>query len=147
MDAQIVWWLKETKCKTMDCLSSLYIGFPWWPRGKQFACSAGDTDMQVQSLGWEDALEEETATHSSNLGQKITMDSRAWRATVHGVTKESDTTEWLNHKNSKYRLRTGKTKPWRQKSEQWLRRLPWWSSGHESTLRCRRQGFNLCSGK
>ena len=50
-------------------------------------------DMQVQSLGWEDAPEEETATHSSNLGQKITMDRRAWRATVHGVTKELDTTE------------------------------------------------------
>ena len=55
-------------------------------------CNAEGTDTQVQSLGWEDPLEEETATHSSNLGQKITTDRRAWWATVHGVTKELDTT-------------------------------------------------------
>ena len=48
----------------------------------------------VQSLGWEDSLEKEMATHSSIL---------AWRSpwteepgglhTVHGVTKELDVTE------------------------------------------------------
>ena len=27
--------------------------------------SAGDTEMQIQSLGWEDPLEEEMATQSS----------------------------------------------------------------------------------
>ena len=39
--------------------------------------------MQVQSLGREDPLEEDMATHSSILA----MDRGAWRATVHGVTK------------------------------------------------------------
>ena len=29
------------------------------------------------------------------------MDRGAWRATVHGVTKESDTTQWLNSNNNK----------------------------------------------
>ena len=28
------------------------------------------------------------------------MDRGAWKATIHGVTKESDTTEQLNNKNS-----------------------------------------------
>ena len=33
------------------------------------------------------------ATHSSTLAWRIPMDSGAWQATVHGVTKESDMTE------------------------------------------------------
>jgi len=41
----------------------------------------------VQSLGWEDSLEEEMATHSSILAWRISMDRGAWRARVHGVAK------------------------------------------------------------
>ena len=41
----------------------------------------------VQSLGWEDPLEEGKATHSSILAWRIPMDRGAWRATVHGVPK------------------------------------------------------------
>ena len=41
----------------------------------------------VQSLGWEDPLEEGMATHSSTLAWRIPMDRGAWRAIVHGVTK------------------------------------------------------------
>ena len=41
----------------------------------------------VQSLGWEDPLEEGIATHSSILAWRIPMDRGAWQATVHGVTK------------------------------------------------------------
>ena len=41
----------------------------------------------VRSLGWEDALEESMATHSSILSWRIPMDRGAWWATVHGVTK------------------------------------------------------------
>ena len=41
----------------------------------------------VRSLGGEDSLEEGVATHSSVLVWRITMDSRAWRAPVHGVAK------------------------------------------------------------
>ena len=32
----------------------------------------------VKSLGWEDPLEEDMATHSSILAWRIPMDSRAW---------------------------------------------------------------------
>ena len=42
--------------------------------------------MQVQSLDWEDPLEEGMATHSSILAWRI-LDRGAWRATVHGVAK------------------------------------------------------------
>ena len=40
-----------------------------------------------RSLGWEDALEKEMATHSSIHACRILVDRGAWRATVHGVTK------------------------------------------------------------
>ena len=41
----------------------------------------------VQSLGWEDPLEEGMATHSNILEWRIPMDRGAWRATVHGVAE------------------------------------------------------------
>ena len=44
-------------------------------------------EMQVQSLGQEDPLEEEMATHSSMLAGKIPWSGGAWQATVCGVTK------------------------------------------------------------
>ena len=44
-------------------------------------------ETQVRSLGWEDPLEKEMATHSSILGLENPMDREAWWATVHGVAK------------------------------------------------------------
>ena len=41
----------------------------------------------VQSLGWEDPLEESMGTHSSILAWRIPMDRGARQATVHGVAK------------------------------------------------------------
>ena len=41
----------------------------------------------VLSLGWEDPLEKGMATHSSGLAWRIPMNSGAWWASVHGVTK------------------------------------------------------------
>ena len=43
-------------------------------------------EMWVQSLGWEEPLEEKVATHSSIVAWKTPMDRGAWVATVHGVT-------------------------------------------------------------
>ena len=51
----------------------------------------------VLSLGWEDTLKEEMATHSSILARK-NMDKEAWQATVHGVT-ESNMAERLSMLN------------------------------------------------
>ena len=47
-------------------------------------------ETRVQSLGRDDPLEEEMATHSSILAWKNPIDRGAWRATVHGVTQLSD---------------------------------------------------------
>ena len=44
-------------------------------------------ETQVPSLGWEDPLEEGTATHSSVLAWRTPMDTRDWWATVHGVAE------------------------------------------------------------
>ena len=41
----------------------------------------------VRSLGWEDPLEEDMATHSSILAWRIPIDRGAWLATVYVVIK------------------------------------------------------------
>ena len=43
-------------------------------------------EMQFQSLGWEYPLEEDMATHSSNLAWRIPW-TGVWRATVRGVAR------------------------------------------------------------
>ena len=56
-------------------------------------------DTLVRSLGQEDALEKEMATHSSILAWEI-PDRGIWWAIVHGVAKELDMIERL--KNNKF---------------------------------------------
>ena len=41
----------------------------------------------VRSLGWEDPLEEDMATHCSILAWRIPIDRGAWWAIVHGLVK------------------------------------------------------------
>ena len=52
-----------------NCIEQIYflflVQFPGGPDGKESACSVGD--LSSKSLGWEDPLEEEIATHSSIL--------------------------------------------------------------------------------
>ena len=43
-------------------------------------------ETQVRSLGWEDPLEKEMATHSSYSCLGNPMDRGAWWTIVHGVT-------------------------------------------------------------
>ena len=43
-------------------------GLPWWLSGKNLPSKQ---EMQLQSLGWEDPLEKEMATHSSILAWRI----------------------------------------------------------------------------
>ena len=49
-------------------------------------------EMQVRSSGQEVPLEKEMATHSSIPACEMPWTEGAWRATVHGVAKESDRT-------------------------------------------------------
>ena len=51
----------------------------------------------VQSLGQEDPLEESMATHCKYSCLENPVDRGAWWVIVHGVAKESDTAEQLNH--------------------------------------------------
>ena len=44
---------------------------PRWLSGKEPFCNEEIQEMQFQSLGWEDLLEKEMATHSSILAWKI----------------------------------------------------------------------------
>ena len=39
--------------------------------GKEYAYNAGDTEVAGSTLGWEDPLEKEMATHSSILAWRI----------------------------------------------------------------------------
>ena len=41
----------------------------------------------VQSLVWEDPMEQSMAAHSSRLAWRIPIDSGPWQAIVHGVTQ------------------------------------------------------------
>ena len=41
----------------------------------------------VQSLGWEDPLQEGMATHSIILAWRVSMDRGAWQVAADGVTK------------------------------------------------------------
>ena len=52
-------------------------------------------ELQVPSLGQEDPLEKEMATHLSILALKIPWTEKPDGLQVHGVTKELDTTEQL----------------------------------------------------
>ena len=44
-------------------------------------------ETRVQSLGWEDPLEQEMATRSSVLAWNNLVDRGAWQITVHGAAK------------------------------------------------------------
>ena len=59
-------------------------GLPGSSGGEESDCNAGDL---VQSLGWEDPLEEGMAAHSSMLTWRTPTDRGAWWAVVHGVTQ------------------------------------------------------------
>ena len=69
-----------------------------WLSGKESACSAGDAEMWVGSLGQEDPLEEEMVTHSSILawrihGQRSLVGNSPWghkRVRHNWATKQQD---------------------------------------------------------
>ena len=49
----------------------IYMGFPDGSAGKELACNAGDIGSLGRSLGREDPLEKEMATHSSILAWRV----------------------------------------------------------------------------
>ena len=59
--------LEEGKSDHFKSFSIVNEGFPGGTCGKDVACQFRDTEMQFQSLGWEDPLEKEMAIHSNIL--------------------------------------------------------------------------------
>ena len=64
------------------------------PAKKEKKNSPAVWETWLQSLGWEDPLEEGMATHSSILAWRIPMDRGDWQATVHELIKS-----WTRLKN------------------------------------------------
>ena len=59
----------------------------WASPGTQMVKNTPMWETWVQSLGWEDPLEEGMATHFSILAWRIPMDRRGWGTTDPGVAK------------------------------------------------------------
>ena len=82
----------------------VFLGFPGGWDSEESACNVGDV---VQSLGWEDPLEESMATHSSTRAWRIPMDRGAWwvaRVGYDWVTKNSTAQHLANHRNDGWNL-------------------------------------------
>ena len=74
---------------------------PRRPSSQESACQAADASSGVQSLGWEDPLEEEMATHSSVLPWEVSRTEEPNGLQSMG-SKQSDTTDRVN--NSKQQM-------------------------------------------
>ena len=68
-----------------------FLGFPGGSEGKASACNVGD---RVRSLGWEDPLEKEMATHSSTVAWRIPWMEEPGK--LQSMESQSDTTERLH---------------------------------------------------
>ena len=66
------------------------MGFPAGSDGKESACNVGDLGL---TLGREDPLEKELATHSSTLAWKIPWMEEPGRLQSVGSDTQSDTTD------------------------------------------------------
>ena len=92
-------------------------------------------ETRIQSMGWEDPLEEGTATHSSTLAWRISWTEEHGGLLSTGC-KESGTTERLHfHFHSlEETLILGKTEGWRRKWQPLLVFLPGESHGQRSLV-------------
>ena len=102
----IWYWSMEKFFAVVDDIESLILlfqpkrvsGFPRWLSDKEPACNAGDAGL-IPGSEWSPGEENGNPLQYSCLGNP--MDRGAWWAIVCGVTKESDTTYWLQ-KNTEY---------------------------------------------
>ena len=68
---------------------------PWWLSGKESICQCRRPVCQswIRKVPWSRKWQFTPVYLPGNP-----MDRGAWRVAVHGVTEESDTTEWLSNK-------------------------------------------------
>ena len=69
-----------------------YVGFPGYSDSKESACSAGDLGL---TSGWGRSPGEGNGNPLQDSCLQNPMDIGPWGTVVHGIAKESDTTEWL----------------------------------------------------
>ena len=62
-------------------------GIPRWFSGKESTCNAGDTEMWVESPGWEDPLEEEMEIYFSILSWEIPWTEKPGRLQSMGLQR------------------------------------------------------------
>ena len=91
-------WILDSTYKwdhiEFTCISLTYWGFPGGSDGKESTCNADDKGDRVWSLGGEDPLEKEMATHSSTLAWKILWtEEPGGLQSIHGVAKSQT---WLS---------------------------------------------------
>ena len=103
-------------------------GLPWWLSGKESArqCRRPGFDPWVGNI----PLEKEMVTHSSVLDWEIPWTEEPWQATVHGVAKESDMTQWLNN----FHLQIGKCCPQMVKNLPTMQKTWVWYLGQKDPL-------------
>ena len=113
----------------------LVLGFPGGSDSKESTCKKKKKnppavwETWLQSLGWEDPLEEDIATLSSILSWRVPMDRGAWWATVHWVTKS-----WTQLSD----LSTTHGSLWGKNSIFWLKkkRSKWFQSSAAENVVC-----------
>ena len=66
-------------------------GFPGGANGKESTCQCRKQETQIQSLSWEDPLEEKMATHSRILAWEIPWTKESG-GLHHRIAKASDMT-------------------------------------------------------
>ena len=83
-------WGGKKGLKHVTSTYNIYEGpytYQTFPGGSDSTNPPAMWETWIQSLGWEDPLEEDMATHSSILAWKIPMDRGSWQVRVHRIAK------------------------------------------------------------
>ena len=86
--------------KLTDNAARIWTWLPRWLDGEESACNAGDAGWILGSEWSHDPLEKRMATNSIIFAWEIPWKKGAWWAIVHGVAKESGTTERLKQQTT-----------------------------------------------
>ena len=93
------WFGRDSKVHLPQNTS--YIIWKYWFTGKESVCTEGELQgTHILSLGWEDFQGEGNGNPVQYSCLEILMGRESWWATVHGVAKESNITEWLDNNNT-----------------------------------------------
>ena len=126
----------------INAYSQASCGLPWCLSSKASTCNAGVTGS-IPGLRRFPGERNGNPLQYSCMGNP--MDRGAWRAIVHGITKNrTQLSDWscVQFTSSPYSKFV-----YLPKTVILIPGLPWWLSGKEPTCQCRRHRFNPWSGK